>query len=231
MAKFEPEIRVRNLSYCEPEISNGSEKTLNPVDSILILPPGSDTETQDGKIKVIIDGRNAFGTGTHPSTILCLQELEALSGILTGGDNWLKGRNVLDFGCGSAILAIISIMLGAESALGVEINPESVLTARKNLKYNGLENRVDIIQGSWSDVEGEFDLIMANLVPSAILKSTQRIARHLRANGKVIISGFGIQQCRDIMEAFTSANFRIINKRSLREWCSLLLKKDDSSPH
>ncbi len=227
---FEPEIRVRNLSYSEPEIGHGHKSPLRPTRAIRIIPPGFNYFYENGITEIIIDSHNAFGSGNHPSTILCLEQLEGLSAINNReNNNWLKGKRVLDFGCGTGILAIASIKLGAKCAVGIEMDHNSFITVKKNVQYNDLGDRIEIVEGSWNQLCGDFDLIIANLVPSALLKAPNIFLKHIRPDGRIIISGFGIKQCASIINPFLSSGFNLIQKKSLKEWCSFLLKYDTCS--
>ena len=167
---------------------------IQPWNPDLIQAPDSGT--------VIIDAENAFGTGKHPSSCLCLQFLVSAA---RSSSREGKGGDVLDFGCGTGLLAIAAIALGARKALGVEIDRQSVQTARKNVALNRLEHRITIRQGSWEEVQGKFDLVLANLVPAVLFRTGQNIPNHLKDEGRAVIAGFGRNQMGDMERFFMDA--------------------------
>lgn len=222
---FDTEFKVKNLSYSEPEFGKGHEGPIMPTENIRILTPEIKDSYKDESISIVINSNNAFGSGTHPSTVLCLQELECLSGIRHKKTNWLNGKKVLDFGCGSGILAIASVKLGARCAVGIEIDPNSVKTARDNVCHNNLTEKVEILEGSWDRLEGQFELIVANLVPSTLLKASNYLFNYLSHGGRIIISGFQAEQSDTILKPYVRAGLRLLKRESLDGWCSLLFEK------
>jgi ribosomal protein L11 methyltransferase len=106
----------------------------------------------------------------------------------------LQSAEVLDFGCGTGLLAIAALKMGAKKALGVEIDHQSAQTAIKNVELNGLSEEILIKEGSWEVVEGKYDLILANLVTAALFRAGKHISGHLKDHGKVVVSGFSCNQ-------------------------------------
>jgi ribosomal protein L11 methyltransferase len=137
----------------------------------------------------------------------------------------LKGREVLDFGCGTGVLAIAAVKMGAKKALGVEIDPKSVQTAKKNVEINGLTERILIKQGSWEVVEGKYDLILANLVAAALFRAGKYIPSYLKDDGKVVVSGFSTNQQGEIKEFFRKQGLVATDRSSLEDWGAMVLVK------
>jgi len=167
-------IRVRNLAYSEP--SSGSSQFMepfSPIPSITIHPWTPDLAQPINPRTIILDPHHAFGTGKHPTTLLCLRFMD----LLANGSRAqaLNGAKVLDFGCGTALLAIAAVKMGAQEAVGVEIDPISVQAAKTNIALNHLSGRVTIREGSWEKVHEKYEFIFANLVILALFKKRGRI--------------------------------------------------------
>ena len=137
----------------------------------------------------------------------------------------LQGREVLDFGCGTGLLAIAAVKMGAKKAVGVEIDKQSVETAKRNVELNMLSSKIAIREGSWEVVHEKYDLILANLVPSAILRTGGRIPYRLVNNGKVVLSGFGKNRCQEVERFFMKLGFITTHRSTLEGWSALLMEK------
>lgn len=214
-------FRVRNLAYVEPSAAM-SREAFFPIPSMKIQPWNPTLIQAPVSGTVIIDAENAFGTGKHPSSCLCLQFLDgAARSRPSEGEG--KGGDVLDFGCGTGLLAIAAVALGARKALGVEIDQQSVQTARKNVALNRLDHKIDIRQGSWKEVHGKFDLILANLVPSVLFRTGQNISNHLKDGGRAVIAGFGRNQMNDMERFFMDAGLFTQKKMTQDGWGLLVI--------
>ena len=212
------DFRVRNLAYCEPppfrerrayELLPGL--TIQPYDPA--LPASEDPKT------IVLDAEHAFGTGRHPTTLLCL---EVLAHLAQDSRN-LKDRVVLDFGCGTGLLAIAALKLGALRAVGVEIDHDAAQTARRNVALNAMSDRIEIVEGSWEDVSEKYDLVLANLVASLLLRKGREIPEHLKEEGRAMISGFSAHQM-ETMEDFFAGLGLVPTQRETRDgWGCLVL--------
>jgi ribosomal protein L11 methyltransferase len=219
------DLRVRNLAYSEPTVeSHLLKKPFKPIPAITIqiwdpsLPATPDEET------IKIYPLHSFGTGKHPTTRLCLVYLDKMTQNPSRG--WsVKGREVLDFGCGTGVLAIAAVKMGAKKAVGVEIDHESAQTAMKNVDLNGLSKRILIKEGSWEVVEGKYDLVLANLVTAALLRAGKHLPHFLRDHGRVVISGFSPNQQGEIEESFKKWGLIAADRSSLEGWSAMLLVK------
>jgi 2-polyprenyl-3-methyl-5-hydroxy-6-metoxy-1,4-benzoquinol methylase len=222
------EIRARNLAYSEPPgAGERSRDAFEPIPDMIVQPWHASLSRDRDAQTILLHHEKAFGTGRHPSTRLCL---ECLFRLAQGGSApwWLEGRSVLDFGCGTGLLAIAAVRMGAARALGVEIDRESVETAKKNVALNGLSEKIVISRGSWETVLEKYDLILANLVPSVLVRTGREIAEHLIEGGRVVLSGFGVHQMVDMEQFFQSQGLMICDKTSLDGWAALLMgKKSD----
>ena len=176
-----------------------------------ILPPWENRD--DGRIHVIIDPGIAFGTGHHETTKACLVLIERFT-------KELKGKKVLDVGTGSGILVIAALKLGYEEGTGVDIDPLAIDAAKRNLLLNRIGN-VEILEGSISDVDGTYDLIVANLMPEILVRITHRIASLLENSGIAIFSGMLIGQESLVITAIEKAGLRVIEISVDNRWVTL----------
>jgi ribosomal protein L11 methyltransferase len=217
------EFRVRNLAYSEPSPwCESLREPFQPVPSLTVRPWSPTASRSDDRHEILLDSDLAFGTGRHPTTQLCLKALQDLSCGLWG----LSGKSVLDFGCGTALLAIAAAKLGASHCQAVEIDPEAAATAKRNVVLNGLSDRVVISQGSWEAVEGRVDLLLANLVPSVLLRTGSEIPAHLREQGRAVVSGFGRNQSQEMEDFFSRLGLKTTEHLERQEWRALVMEKN-----
>ena len=131
-------------------------------------------------VNLLLDPGLAFGTGTHPTTALCLQWLDGQS---------LDGSHLLDFGCGSGILAIAGLLLGAAGAVGTDIDPQALQASRDNALRNGIEPERFPLYLPPQMPAGEFDVVVANILAGPLVQLAPVISSHVRAGGRLALSG------------------------------------------
>lgn len=160
----------------------------------------------------------AFGTGGHHTTRLCLETLERY---LT------QGCSVLDTGCGSGILAIAALLLGAGTAVGVDIDELAVKTAIENGKLNGFtEPQYRVLQGNLADrVTGQFDVIVANIVADIIMLFAKDVGKFLKEDGVFITSGIIDTREDEVKAALLENGFTILERNEQNGWICLVCKK------
>lgn len=141
-------------------------------------------------VNLILDPGMAFGTGSHPTTRLCLEWLER---------NVHAGCSVLDYGCGSGILAIAAARLGAGSVVGVDIDPQAVDAAQANAKRNGV---TAAFHDSAQPVAGAYDLVVANILSNPLRVLAPAICDHVRSGGRLALSGILREQSDEIMAIY-----------------------------
>lgn len=149
-------------------------------------PPGGDA------VVVRLDPGLAFGTGTHPTTALCLEWLDGID---------LAGKTVLDYGCGSGILAIAALKLGAASATGMDIDPQAVIASRQNAADNGVAENL-ALAGDDAGIEGRFDVIVANILAGPLVQFADSITSRLAGRGMLALSGVLCEQAHDVRAAY-----------------------------
>ena len=221
------DIRVRNLAYSEP--STGSTQFTEPfypIASITIQPWGPPVSRLKDSQTIILDPHHAFGSGKHPSTQLCLRIMELLAKDTSRA--WkLEGARVLDFGSGTGLLAMAAIKMGARSVLGVEIDEQSAQEAKRNVLLNYLSQRIEIKKGSWEVVQGKYDLILANLVPSALIRTGKNIPVHMENRGLAVVAGFGENQLDEMKRFFKTTGLIISQQLTLKRWAALIMTKKE----
>jgi ribosomal protein L11 methyltransferase len=156
-----------------------------------ICPGDSDAEQEDAVI-VRLDPGLAFGTGTHATTALCLDWLDGLP---------LSGKTLLDYGCGSGVLAIAALKLGCDAATAMDIDPQAVIATRQNADSNGVAGRLRVC-GSADDIEGVFDVVVANILAGPLAQFAESITSTLAGHGMLALSGVLCEQAASVMAAY-----------------------------
>ena len=174
------------------------------------------TESEQNPDTIILEADRSFGTGTHPSTRLVLHFLEHCM-------PKPFPQRVLDVGCGSGILSLISSRLGAEEVVGIDVCPHSIAVARRNVEANHLHSKITITDTPLHDIHGKFDLILANLTPS-VLHCLQNEIRRCSAEGgtRLIVSGLQGRQAEEMAEALCRQGWQEEQKLSAGKWKALL---------
>ena len=188
-----------------------------PVGEKLLINPSWYTDTDPkGRLMMNIDPGLAFGTGKHETTRLCMEALE----------RYVKGgERVLDVGCGSGILGIAAVMLGAESAFGVDIDEMAVRTANENAVVNRVDDKVVAIAGDLVDkVTEKYDIVVANIVADAIIALSASVSGFMTDEAVYIISGIIDTRADDVKNAIKDS-FEIIEENVHRGWYCFVLKK------
>jgi ribosomal protein L11 methyltransferase len=181
----------------------------------LVIKPSWLRHRREGDEVVIdLDPGMAFGTGLHPTTRLCLEALEDRA------DRGPLGRT-LDLGCGSGILAIAAIRLGATRVLGVDIDPVAIEATIANSRHNRVGRRVRAREGTLPTDEGPFDVVLANLVAGVLIEHAANLAAELVPEGTLIASGIFIDRESDVRTALEGAGLEIVRRRQESDWVAL----------
>lgn len=184
-------------------------------EKLLIRPTWRDNYDAGERIVLNIDPGLAFGTGNHETTRLCLETLEKY---IHGGEK------MLDVGCGSGILAIAGLLLGAKEALGVDIDQMAVKTAEENAQINGVADRFNVVCGNLTDkVSGKYDVIAANIVADAIIMLSSGVKNFMDENAVYIMSGIIDTRRDDVVNAIKN-DFEIVEEITDNGWVCLVAK-------
>ena len=154
--------------------------------------PGDARIAEEGAVVIRLDPGLAFGTGTHATTALCLEWLDALS---------LQGKTLLDYGCGSGILAVAALKLGSPSATAIDNDPQAVTATLQNAINNAVADRLHA-QHSAQPVAGTFDVVVANILAGPLIELAEQIAAMLSKSGILALSGVLSEQAADVMAAY-----------------------------
>lgn len=171
----------------------------------------------DGVMRIFIEARNAFGTGTHQTTRMILRRLLGMD---------LTGKSVLDCGCGTGILGIVASRLGANRVLEYDIDEWSSENAKHNAALNGVEN-LDVLLGDASVLDGvkeEFDVVIANINRNILLNDMTAFRSHLKTGGKLILSGFYETDVPMLEQAAQSNGLTIIDVVTDEEWACAMFE-------
>lgn len=183
-----------------------------PVGKRLLIRPIWEQEFDAGDRAVLhLEPGLAFGSGTHDTTRLCLESIE----------NYAEnGKTMLDIGCGSGILSVAGLLLGADSAVGVDIDALAVKTAKENGETNGFsEPQFTVLQGSMTDkVSGKFDIIAANIVADIIVMLCENIKNYMNPDAVFITSGIIVPREDDVVAAFEKNGLEIIARHESGGW-------------
>jgi ribosomal protein L11 methyltransferase len=196
-------------------------KPLRVTHRLVIKPPWEEYPKQKGELVIEIDPGMAFGTGTHPSTQMCLQALEEL--ILSSPHS----PSILDVGTGSGILAIAARKLGAKQVSAIDLDPVAIGCARKNAAANRIGKGIDFRAGSLNGLRRTFDIVVANLLPQELLNIAPSLPKRLSSGGTLIISGLLRGQKMEIISAFAKQGLEVLCSRESKGWVSLVMEQKD----
>ena len=196
------------------------------IDDILIKPTWEELKEEDkGRILIEIDPGVSFGTGKHETTQLCIRQLR----------KYMKdSAKVLDVGCGSGILSIVALKLGAGEVVGTDIDKDCIMSANENLKVNHLENaKTEFYVGNLIDdtqlqqtVGNEcYDIVVANILADVIIPMAPVIPARLKKGGIFITSGIIDFKEQEVKEALEKAGFEILETNYQGEWVNITAKK------
>jgi ribosomal protein L11 methyltransferase len=196
----------------------------------LIILPAWMESPDPNRLAIKIDPGMAFGTGTHPTTQLCLELMEKV--INLRGLKDLGGLRVIDVGCGSGILSIAALKLGAEKVLGVDIDSESITNSRENADTNGVGDELILGVGSVQEIlDGKFDfkkarLVVANILAPVIVRLFNAgLADLTEDNGAIILSGILFEQEQSVIEAGQAKGLIMNERRQMGDWVALTMRR------
>lgn len=184
-------------------------------EKLLIRPIWEDAFDDMGRAVLNLEPGLAFGTGTHETTRLCLELLEKYV---------QPGDEVLDMGCGSGILSVAALLLGAEKALGVDIDPLAVKTALQNAERNNVAEKFTGVCGDLAEkVSGKFDVVLANIVADVVIRLTADAPRFMKPDTVYILSGIIDAREQDVLDCLAE-KFEVIERKEERGWVALACK-------
>ena len=216
------ELSEKKLGQClleekdDEDWANNWKKYYKPLEigeKLAIVPEWEDYDN-DNRVVIKINPGMAFGTGTHESTYMCLELLERYVN---------KDDEIFDIGCGSGILAIAGLKLGAKKALLVDIDEKCIDASHENASLNDLEDKMEIKKGNLLDVvKGRADLIVSNIIAEIIVDEIKNLKNHMDKGGIFITSGIIKERRQMVIHALKANGFEIIDELEKNNWVAIV---------
>lgn len=182
-------------------------------DDFAVVPAWLDVEVGDGVTRIDIEPGSTFGLGDHPSTVLALRLLR---------EAWFQGATVLDVGAGSGVLSVAAARIGAPYVEAIDLSPAAVTATLDNARRNGVEGQVVASTTALADIEGPFDIVVANLLAPPLLQLASELARVVSTSGALAISGV-LEGAHDhVLEALRP--LRPVKTLTRERWAAVLLR-------
>lgn len=215
------EIRISNLQ--DEDWENNWKQYYQPIPigkRLVVVPQWLDPNQDPDRLPIRLDPGMIFGTGAHASTQMCMMALE---------ETIHGGETVLDLGSGSGILSITALVLGAASAIGVDIDPKAEDIARENAAFNGIgADRFTAVTGDviadqamMERLAGQYDIVLANIVADVIIPLSSIVPQFLKPEGVFICSGILDRRLEDVLQALHAAGLWEVSVRTLEDWCQI----------
>ncbi len=205
------EIRTEQIDRSGWALWKRELKAVRASNKIIIKPPWEQYEPQDLETVIEINPSMAFGTGHHATTRLCIQYIEEILSTNTV-------ESVLDVGCGSGILSIASVKLGAKNVLGLDTDPIAIRETIRNTTVNKALDKCKFFCGYLESVKGSFDLIVANIYIEPLLLMAQDLKSRLRTNGHLIISGIPNTRRDELVRGLSKSGLILKDERTDEVW-------------
>ncbi len=207
------EIVVGEIDAADYE--NEWKKYYKPIvtDNITVVPTWIKYDAKAGERVMRLDPGMAFGTGSHATTRMCLDLMD------------VKGKSVIDVGCGSGILGIAASIVGAKSVYMCDIDEQAVRFAKENARQNGVNceiEQADLIAG-----DRKADFIFANITADILMRLAMSIGKHLNEGGEILLSGIIDPRLDEVVKCYETAGFTVVKRKNLDEWNALLIKKSN----
>lgn len=217
-ARF-PDLKLETESVRDEDWETSWKKYFKPIEvsnRIAIKPRWEEYSPKAGQRVIDIDPGMAFGTGTHETTRLCLLLI----------DKYIKTDDkVLDIGCGSGILSIGALLLGAHSCAGCDISEVAVEAATENARHNAVQEKAAFFTGDLKCVkERGFDLVCANIVADVLISISPDVVKFINRGGVYIISGIIEERAAEVIDAVKNAGFSLLETMEENGWCAAAFK-------
>lgn len=215
------EMTLLENTVKEEDYANSWKQYYKPlkIGAVTVVPEWEEYAPAEGETVLRIDPGMAFGTGNHETTSLCVEALQ----------DYFSGGNLLDIGCGSGILSITALLLGAKKAVGIDIDPNAVKVSGENAALNTFTGTFsgvagNILEDKTSLVGGEtFDCITANIVADVIIRLLAFAKELLTENGKMILSGIITERGGEVKQAIAENGFDLLETREKKGWLCMVV--------
>ncbi len=215
-----PDMQVAGLQ--EEDWNKQWKSFFQPIsitERLVVKPPWRDYYSRPGEVVIELDPGMAFGTGTHPSTRMCLRMIDALAEQLG------PQARMLDVGTGSGILAIAAAKLGVRDIVGTDIDCTAVRAANKNAGNNGVAGHIVFTSDGLGRIAGVFNLVVANILPHILIDLRGALIAHTAPQGYVVLSGILIEKAAAVQSAFEQT-LGFVRRLEEEQWCCLVFQKD-----
>lgn len=204
----------------EEDWAFGWKKYYHPLrvgEHIVICPSWESCSLEPGDVMMRLDPGMAFGTGTHETTRLCLAMLEKYV---------TPGCRMLDIGCGSGVLSIGAVLLGASEAVGVDIDATAVRVAAENAAMNRVEEKTRYLCGDLTDkVTGTYQVVCANIVADVIIRLAPQVGAFMDGNAVLLVSGIIDSRQEEVAQALEQEGFSILESAEEKGWCAMAVRR------
>jgi ribosomal protein L11 methyltransferase len=185
---------------------------------VWIRPSAKSVLLAAGEQEIVVDPGEAFGTGHHESTQLCLESIFLLRPFLE------DKASVLDLGTGSGILAMFAAKVGLRNILALDIDSVAIETALRNITTNGLENFIRVSNDTLRSVTKRFHLILANLSVSLLQNLAEELTLHLETDGRLVAAGFLAGETDELLRSFCAKGLEVTHQKQKNDWVCLILR-------
>lgn len=185
----------------------------------VVRPTWREFEPAQNDLVINLDPGMAFGTGSHPSTEMCLHLMEELD---------FAGKSTLDVGAGSGILSVGAVLLGATSVDAVEIDEYAAKALASNVELNDMTDTIPVIVGDIASAlpgDAVYDIVLANLIARILIENAENITRRVADDGVIVASGIIEERERDVLDAYDACGFAVRERRQTNDWIALTLER------
>ena len=225
LLRFDIDLGLNSITISEvneEEWATAWKKYYNPVkisERFTIVPTWEDYQpVSSDELIIELDPGMAFGTGTHPTTVMCIQALERTV---------MPGDRIVDVGTGSGVLSIAAALLEAGQVQALDLDEVAVNSARINVKLNKVQDRVTVSQGNLLDgVDEKADVVVANILAEVIMRFTDDVAQVVKPGGRFIASGIISPKKQDVKDSIEAAGFTIEETIQMEDWVALIAKRN-----
>ena len=214
---------IEEIEVSDDEWRNQRFEPIRIGSNLVIVPRSTEFTSRPTDVVIELEPGLAFGTGHHPTTLMCLEEIEK---VLIPGDRFL------DVGCGSGVLSIAALALGAEFAVGLDIEDDAVISSKANLAEAGYSDKSTILAGSVPHDEvpdSGFDVVGANIAANVLIMLAEPLIASVAKDGVIITSGVLEERLDDVVAAFEAAGGRVESSRKIEDWTATRIVRSDST--
>jgi len=222
-----------DFEYAPPDVSSITEedwssnwkehfKPLRVGSRLVIKPTWESFPVTTDDIILELDPGMAFGTGAHPTTVLCLSMLEKY--LTSAMNNGAKTLSVLDVGTGSGILSIAAVKLGVERVTAIDIDPEAVRVAEENCLLNKVDSAVSVSDEPLQVVQGRYDIVLANILAEELVRMAPELVRKMAPGGTLILSGILVEKEELVLDGYAGFDVTLSEVVREQEWSCIVFR-------